>query len=54
MQKYGFTFRAASGTPKFELPRQPAVPMTLEFGIGATVDAPQGQAPNQSSQVSRL
>lgn len=55
MQKCGFTYRADSGTPKFELSSQPAVPMTLEFGLGATVGTPRGKRPvnHPKSRVSR-
>lgn len=55
MQRCGFTFRADSGTPKFELSSQPAVPMTLEFDLGAIAGAPKGKRPinHPKSRVSR-
>lgn len=55
MQQCVFTFRADSGTPKFELSSQPAVPMTLEFNLGATIGAPKGKRPlnRPKSRLSR-
>lgn len=55
MRRCEFTFRADSGTPKFELSSQPAVPMTLEFDLGASIGAPKGKRPinRPKSRVSR-
>lgn len=55
MQNCGFTFRADSGTPNFDLSSQPAVPTTLKFNLGASAGAPKGRRPisHPKSRASR-
>lgn len=55
MQTCGFTFRADSGTAKFDVSNQPAVPTTLKFDLAAIAGAPKGKRPinHPKSRASR-